>query len=277
MTQAFNLSQFANKLNSSGQTDNTGLQNSTISGVALGSNLNTLTIGTGLSGTSYNGSSAVTIANSGVTSIVAGTGISVSGATGAVTVSTSGGTGVTSLNGNTGALKGMDLISTANISGNVSTYNITGIPTGYYMLILYFTTKVQNTTDAVWGLRISTNNGSTFFTSGYNWAYCDGTSVGSGNDPYFKYLASTAGGVAGQGYTFSQQHILQGNATTGVPFQLIGNSMGYTVDSPDVIGLIPQNVGAYNTTTYVNALQIYKQSGSYIVSGTYTLYGVKNA
>lgn len=35
---------------------------STISGVTLGNNLNALTIGTGLSGTSYNGSSAVTIA-----------------------------------------------------------------------------------------------------------------------------------------------------------------------------------------------------------------------
>lgn len=59
----------------------------TISGVALGSNLNALTIGTGLSGTSYNGSSAVTIANTGVTSNIAGTGITVSGATGAVTIS----------------------------------------------------------------------------------------------------------------------------------------------------------------------------------------------
>lgn len=40
MTQAFNLSQFANKLNSSGATDNTGLQNSAV----------TVTAGTGLSG-----------------------------------------------------------------------------------------------------------------------------------------------------------------------------------------------------------------------------------
>ena len=66
---------------------NANLANSTISGIALGSNLATLTIGTGLSGTSYNGSSAVTITNSGVTSNVAGTGVSVSGATGAVTIS----------------------------------------------------------------------------------------------------------------------------------------------------------------------------------------------
>jgi hypothetical protein len=65
---------------------NSSLSNSTISGIALGSNLATLTIGTGLSGTSYNGSGAVTIANTGVTSIVAGTNISISSGTGAVTI-----------------------------------------------------------------------------------------------------------------------------------------------------------------------------------------------
>ena len=41
---------------------NAALTNSTISGIALGSNLATLTIGTGLSGTSYNGSTGVTVA-----------------------------------------------------------------------------------------------------------------------------------------------------------------------------------------------------------------------
>ena len=41
---------------------NSSLSNSTISGVALGNNLNALTISTGLSGTSYNGSTGVTIA-----------------------------------------------------------------------------------------------------------------------------------------------------------------------------------------------------------------------
>lgn len=51
----------------------------------IGSLANALTIGTGLSGTSYDGSSPVTITNTGVTSAIAGTGISVSGATGDVT------------------------------------------------------------------------------------------------------------------------------------------------------------------------------------------------
>jgi hypothetical protein len=46
-----------------GSIANAKLTNSTISGISLGSNLATLTIGTGLSGTSYNGSGAITIAN----------------------------------------------------------------------------------------------------------------------------------------------------------------------------------------------------------------------
>lgn len=94
MTQALNLANFANNLNTSGATSNAGLQNSSIN----------VTAGTGLSGggaVSLGGS--VSLANAGVTSIVAGTGISISGATGAVTINSSGG-GVTSLNGQTGAV-----------------------------------------------------------------------------------------------------------------------------------------------------------------------------
>jgi len=88
MTQAFNLSQFANKLNSSGQTDNTGLQNSAV----------TVTAGTGMSGGgSVALGSSVTLTNAGVTSVTAGTGISVSASTGGITVtntSPGGGTGL---------------------------------------------------------------------------------------------------------------------------------------------------------------------------------------
>jgi hypothetical protein len=46
----------------SGSIANDKLSNSTISGKALGNNLDTLTIGTGLTGTSYNGGAAVTVA-----------------------------------------------------------------------------------------------------------------------------------------------------------------------------------------------------------------------
>jgi hypothetical protein len=97
MTQAFNLAQFANKLNTSGQTDNTGLQNSAV----------TVTAGTGMSGGgSVALGSSVTLTNAGVTSVTAGTGISVSAGTGGVTITNTApaGGGVTSLNGQTGAI-----------------------------------------------------------------------------------------------------------------------------------------------------------------------------
>jgi hypothetical protein len=106
---------------------NAALTNSTISGIALGSNLATLTIGTGLSGTSYNGSGAVTIANTGVTSNVAGTGITVSGATGAVTITNSGvtsivaGTGI-SINQGTGAVTVTNSITNNNQLTNGAGY-----------------------------------------------------------------------------------------------------------------------------------------------------------
>jgi hypothetical protein len=53
--------------------ENSSLTNSTISGKALGTNLDALTIGTGLSGTSYNGSAAVTIAIDSTVATLTGT------------------------------------------------------------------------------------------------------------------------------------------------------------------------------------------------------------
>jgi hypothetical protein len=60
-------------INSSAAIAVSKLAASTISGVTLGSNLNTLTISTGLSGTSYNGSSAVTIAIDSTVATLTGT------------------------------------------------------------------------------------------------------------------------------------------------------------------------------------------------------------
>ncbi len=60
-------------LSGSAAISNANLANSTISGVALGSNLNALTISTGLSGSSYNGSGAVTIAIDSTVATLTGT------------------------------------------------------------------------------------------------------------------------------------------------------------------------------------------------------------
>lgn len=86
MTQALNLANFANNLNTGGATSNSGLQNSSV----------TVTAGTGMSGGGAVAlGSSVTLTNAGVTSLTAGSGISLSGSTGAVTV-TATGSGVTS-------------------------------------------------------------------------------------------------------------------------------------------------------------------------------------
>lgn len=97
MTQAFNLAQFANKLNTSGQTDNTGLQNSAV----------TVTAGTGMSGGgSVALGSSITLTNAGVTSV--------NGQTGAVTVSSSSGTVTSVATGN--GLQGGTITSSGTLS-----------------------------------------------------------------------------------------------------------------------------------------------------------------
>jgi len=116
MTQALNLANFANKLNTSGQTSNSGLQNSSI----------TVTAGTGLSGggTPALGGS-VTINNAGVTSVAAGTGISVSASTGGVTISATGGGSVTSVATGNG-LQGGTITTSGTLSIAAPGFNTVG-------------------------------------------------------------------------------------------------------------------------------------------------------
>jgi len=118
MTQALNLALFANKLNTSGQTDNTGLQNSAV----------TVSAGTGMSGGgSVALGSSVTLTNAGVTSVTAGTGISVSASTGGVTItntSTASGTVTSVATGN--GLQGGTITSTGTLSVACPSFNTVG-------------------------------------------------------------------------------------------------------------------------------------------------------
>jgi hypothetical protein len=117
MTQALNLANFANNLNTAGATSNSGLQNSSV----------TVTAGTGMSGGGAVAlGSSVTLTNAGVTSVAAGTGISVSGSTGAVTISASGGGVTSAVAGNgvavSGATGAVTFSASCPTAGSVGSY-----------------------------------------------------------------------------------------------------------------------------------------------------------
>ena len=118
MTQALNLANFANNLNTSGATSNAGLQNSSV----------TVTAGSGLSGggaVSLGGT--VSLANAGVTSLTAGTGISLNASTGAITVtntSSASGTVTSVATGN--GLQGGTITTSGTLSVAAPSWNSVG-------------------------------------------------------------------------------------------------------------------------------------------------------
>ena len=125
MTQAFNLSQFANNVNSSGQSSNNGLQNSSL----------TVTAGTGMSGGGVVAlGSSVTLTNAGVTSLTAGTGISLSASTGGVTITNTSSSGVTSVSGGNGiSVSGSTSVTVAlgaPSNSSIGTYTAAGVSGG---------------------------------------------------------------------------------------------------------------------------------------------------
>lgn len=103
---------------------NAALSNSTISGISLGSNLATLTIGNGLSGTSYNGSTGITIANTGILALSGGTGITVSGPNSNLTITNT----ITNTNQLT---NGAGFITSAGTAAAANSVPWSGVNSGY--------------------------------------------------------------------------------------------------------------------------------------------------
>jgi hypothetical protein len=172
---------------------NSALVNSTISGVSLGSNLNTLTIGTGLSGASYNGSTAVTIAiDSSVVTL-----------TGTQTLTNK------TISGSTNTLTN---IANASLTNSSLTIGTTNIALGATSLTLGGLTSVALTQDPVSALQAATKQYvDTLVSSGITYHAPVKYEVPSGN-----LTATYNNGAAGVGATLTNAGTLVAFTPDGV-------------------------------------------------------------
>ena len=232
----------------------------TISGHTLGNNLSTLTIGTGLGGTSYNGSSAVTITNTGVTQVSSGTGISVSASTGSVTITN---TGVQSLAGTaneievvtaaTGAVQiglpdnvtiggNLSVVGNLTINGTTTTVNSTTVAIQDPIFTLGGTAALGSDDNKDRGIEFRWHNGTTAKTGffGYDDSISRFTFIPDATNSS-EVFSGTVGDIQ-----IASAYLANGaNLGQVVPTTLSGNRT-YTL--PDHTGtvVVPANLGTSN-------------------------------
>jgi hypothetical protein len=139
-----------------GSIANNKLSNSTISGVALGGNLSTLTFGTHLTGTSYNGSTGVTIAtdatNANTASTIVARDSSGNFTAGTITANLTGtASTATNLAAATGILAGTLSITPTTVNKNGSstqTFTLSGLTTSHKIIL-------KSAADLAYGLFIT--------------------------------------------------------------------------------------------------------------------------
>jgi hypothetical protein len=119
------------------------------SGTVTATATNALTIGTGLGGTSYNGSTGVTITNTGVTSVTAGTNIAVSAATGGVTISVTG-TVPTATSATTAGTVTTAAQSNITSVGTLTSLTVSGNSTQANINLTTNSTSIRQTSTAAW-------------------------------------------------------------------------------------------------------------------------------
>jgi hypothetical protein len=230
------------------------------SGTVTATATNALTIGTGLGGTSYNGSTGVTITNTGVTSVVAGTNIAVSGATGAVTVSVTGtvptatsattaGTVTTAAQGN---ITSVGTLTSLGISGSITSTAATALTT---------TVTGTNSANLIYG-NMGDNDQFRILVgaTGTNAGYVEIATADDGTEPIyvrqytgvFTSLARTATLLDGSGNTS-----FPGTVTASGQLSATGNITGGNVittgSNGNITGANVVNATTISTTQIVNA------------------------
>ena len=156
---------------------------------------------------------------------------------------------------------GLTLVQTqsASSSATVTFSNIGSFQT----YLLTWNTIVPSTSAATLQMQLSTNNGSTWVTTGYI-SFYNGTSSSISN---FNISGSLA---AATDYTTGS--ILLYNMNTAVNGQIIGSTTTTNLGVPSIItGLL----GGVVSTSSLNAFKVFFNSGN-ITSGTFSLYAIAN-
>ncbi|KKT12210.1 MAG: hypothetical protein UV93_C0006G0007 [Candidatus Azambacteria bacterium GW2011_GWC2_43_27] len=173
-----------------GVITNANLANSTISGIALGSNLATLTFGTYLTGTSYNGSTAITIAtnatNANTASTIVARDASGNFTAGAITAALTGNASTATTLQTARNINGVSFNGSADITVTAAAGTLTGTALNA-TVVSSSLTSLGTIATGVWnGTTIAVANGGTGASTLTGFLYGNGTSPITGTTtPFF--------------------------------------------------------------------------------------------
>jgi len=242
---------------------NSSLANSTISGVSLGSNLNSLSVSTTLSGTSYNGSA--TVSNWAVVKVpnalTAGTNLNSTGTfdgSSARTINLDANISVTSITASNAQITNLTIdtivsASDLDVAGTITAPNIgTGTDNSVVVLNASGLLKTDEIDSRVWGSTLVDGSG----TTGYPAYWSDSNTLTKE-----QYLSVTRGGT-GLG-TIGTNYILTGNGTSAMIAES-GLTFDATTTALTLTGNFSGSGGGYflgkvgiGTVTPISALENY--------------------
>jgi len=171
----------------------------------------------------------------------------------------------------------LELIEEQTVSA-VAGFDLTNIKENVYDVhLLQFNSvhTTSNTSNTYYRLRVSTDGGSSFVTSGYQYAYQDGSSAGAFNE----YKSTSASEMF---LTFTSDNATNNANANGYCYIYnLGNSSKYSFTTFQSIGQINNSTNymwfggnVYPQANIVNALNISTSTG-FNFDGHFKLYGVK--
>jgi hypothetical protein len=220
----------------------------------------------------------VTISNAGVTTVkaISGTGIGLPGSTTAVTQSSGDNSTklATTAYVDRGASGASEILLSTQTASSSSAITFTNIPSGYDHYILRITGVVPATGGTTLNMVFSTNNGSSYASTGYynTMTILENNGTTSNQTVVGGSAFVMTGGVATSYFGAYGTITLMLNQTFAAGFV---SQLGFSDNSDLARPAILSGSGELSTVTGVNAIKLLMSSGN-ITSGTFSLYAIRN-